>query len=348
MMRMDRRRFLIGLGATGAFASCGGAPSSVAGSASASPSATAFPHVKLGQVSVSAANAGIWSAEEGGYLKKYGVDAEVVFIADSTQGVAALVSGGVPLNCGLSGTAVVASALSGSDLVFHAVTVNTFPSSLYVQPTITSVAGLKGKIIAVSRFGTASDTGGRLALRQNGLDPSKDATFVSLGGLPEILAGLTARQVDAGVLSPPQTIQARQAGFRELFDMGLLGIEYAYNGVVSTRTFARQNPGLLEAVLKAIIEGAHRFKTDPDFGKAVVAKRGNIKDQAVIDESWQVFAKNYLSEPPFPTDGGMKTVLGELSTSNPKAQGVSPATFYDLTTLTKLVDSGFVRSVIGR
>ncbi len=60
---------------------------------------------------MSAANSAIWAAEDGGYLKKYGLNAEVRTIAYSTQAVPAMLSGEVPLNCGLSGTAVVASDL---------------------------------------------------------------------------------------------------------------------------------------------------------------------------------------------------------------------------------------------
>ena len=320
--------------------------------ASPSPVAQGAPaaiggHVKLGAVSFSAANAGIWSADEGGYLKKYGVDGEVVQIADSTQAVPAILSGEVPLNCGLSGTAVVASALGGADLAFYAVTVNTFPSSLYVRSSIESMQDLKGAKIAVPRFGTAPDTAIRIVLRRNNLDPAKDVTLLQLGGLPEILTGLQSGQVDGGVLSAPTTVQARQAGFRELVDIGTLGIEYAFNGVVATRAFARQNAALMEGVLKAIVEGVHRFKTDQAFGKMVVQKRGNLTDQATIDETWRVFGTGYLKEPPFPTDAGIQTVLDELAPTNPKAQGASPSSFYDDSVLNKLQDSGFIKSVLG-
>ncbi len=321
-------------------------------SASAAPSATLSPpatptKIKLGYVSVSSANSAIWSAAEGGYLAKYSLAAEIVNIADSPLGVAAMLSGEVPINCGISGTAVVGSALGGSDLAFYAVTVNVFPSVLLVRPGINTMADLRGKVVAVSRFGTASDSAGRLAFRQAGMDPAKDATFVQLGGLPEILAGLKAGQVDCGVLSPPITVQARQAGFKELVDMGKTGIEYAFNGVVTTRAYASKNPQLLEGVLKALIEGVHRFKTDTMFGKAVTAKWGKLTDQEQIDESYQLFAGRYLKEPPFPSDAGLRTVLDEVAQRDPKAQGALPSSFYDLSFLRKLQDNGFIKSVTG-
>lgn len=353
---MDRRSFLTKVGAVsavGAIAACGGAPPAAA-SAPGTAGATQTPaptlvKAKLGQVSVSAANSAIWSAEEGGYLKKYGLDAEIVNIADSTQGVAALVAGQVPINCGISGTAVVSSALSGSDLVFFAVTVNTFPGGLYAQQGIQSVKDLKGKNVGVSRVGTASDTGGRIVLRQNGLDPNKDVNILGIGGIPEILAAMKAGRIDAGVLSPPTTLQAREAGFRQLVDIGALGIEYAYNGVVTTRAFQKQNADLVENVVKALIEGVHRFKTDAAFGKAVIAKRASLTEQPLIDETYNAFAKIYLKEPPTPTDGGIKTVIEELvNANNPKAKDATPSSFYDLSVLKKLQDSGFIKQITGQ
>jgi ABC-type nitrate/sulfonate/bicarbonate transport system substrate-binding protein len=356
--RIGRRAFLARIGAAsavGAIAACGGtAPAATSATASAAAAATATPaptltKVRLGQVSVSAANAAIWSADEGGFLKKYGLDAEVVVIADSTQGVAALVSGQVPINCGISGTAVVSSVIGGSDLAFYAVTVNTFPGGIYAQPAIQSVKDLKGKRLGVSRVGTASDTGGRIVLRQNGLDPNKDVAILGIGGIPEILAAMKTGQIDAGVLSPPTTLQARDAGFRQVVDIGALGIEYAYNGVVASRAFQKQNPGLVESVVQALVEGVHRFKADPAFGKAVVAKRASLTEQPLIDETYDAFAKIYLKEPPTPTDGGIRTVLEELvSANNTKAKDALPASFYDLGVLRKLQDSGFLKQITGQ
>lgn len=350
-MPSGRRAFLAQVGALSAataLAGCAPAttqPPASGATAAAAPTRTA---VKLGQVSVSAANSAIWSAEEGGYLRKYGLDAEVVNIADSTQGVAALLSGQVPINCGISGTAVVSSALSGSDLVFYAVTVNTFPGGIYAQPAIRSVQDLRGKKLGVSRVGTASDTGGRIVLRQNGLVPVTDVAILGIGGIPEILAALKAGQIDAGVLSPPHTLQAREAGFRQLVDIGALGIEYAYNGVVTTRAFQRQQAGVVESVLKALIEGVHRFKTDAAFGKAVIAKRASLTEQPLIDETYDAFARVYLKEPPAPTEGGLRTVLDELVAGNvAKAKEATPASFYDLAVLKKLTDSGFIKQVTG-
>lgn len=357
---MKRRELLIRSGAVmagGLIAACGGnvaapsaAPSVAASAAAASVAPTPTPapvKVKLGWVSVSAANSAIWSAEDGGYLKKYGLDASVPNYADSTQAVAALISGGTDINCGISGTAIVAANLQGSDLIIIASTINTFPNSLYGKSSIPNVAALKGLKVGVTRIGTASDTAARLGLKSAGLDPDKDVEYVQTGGLNETVATLQAGKIDAGALSPPQTLAARKLGFKELIDVGSLGIEYVYNGVAVSRAYAQKNPQIVEAVLKAILEGEHRFRTDPAFGKKVIADRAKLTDQAQIDETYEGFAKTYLKEPPIPTEAAMKTVLEELAKSRADARTADPKKFIDASYLQKILDSGFLKSLGG-
>ncbi len=355
---MKRRELLIRSGAVvagGLIAACGGAAApSAAPSVAASASATAVPtasaapvKVKLGWVSVSAANSAIWSAEDGGYLKKHGLDATVPNFADSTQAVAGLISGGTDINCGISGTAIVAANLQGSDLIIIGSSINTFPNSLYGKATYTKVAELKGKKIGVTRIGTASDTAARLALKSGGLDPDKDVEYVQTGGLNETVAALQANKIDAGALSPPQTLAARSLGFKELVDVSTLGLEYVYNGLATSKAYAQKNPQVVEAVLKAIVEGEHRFRTDAAFGKKVIADRAKLKDQKEIDETYTLFATKYLKYPPLPTEAAMKTVLDELSKTRADARTADPKRFVDASYLQKIVDSGFLKSIGG-
>jgi ABC-type nitrate/sulfonate/bicarbonate transport system substrate-binding protein len=347
---MKRRELLIRTGAAaagGLLAACGGGTpaSSAPVATAAAATATAAPSpikVKIGWVSVSAANSAIWSAEDGGYLKKYGLDADVLNIADSTQAVAAMLAGEVPLNCGLSGTAVVSSVLGGSDLVILAATVATFPNSLYGKADIPNVAALKGKKIGVTRIGTASDTAARYGLRSGGVDP-KDVQFIQTGGLRETIAALQAGQIDAGALSPPESLIARGLGFKEIVDVGKLGIEYVYNGVVTSRAYAQKNSAAIEATLKAVIEGEHRFRTDGVFGKKVIADRTKLTDAAQVEETYTLFAKTYLKEPPFVTDAAIQNTLDDVANTNPKAKGADPKQFIDQTWMKKLEDSGFFK-----
>lgn len=349
---MKRRELLIRSGAVmagGLIAACGGgvaAPSVAASAAAATAAASAAPvKVNLGWVSVSAANSAIWSAEDGGYLKQYGLEANNPNFQDSTQAVAALISHGTDINCGISGTAIVAANLQGSDLIIIASTINTFPNSLYSKTSIAKVADLKGKKVGITRVGTASDTAARFGLAAGGLDPDKDVEYIQTGGLNQTVAALAANQIDAGALSPPQTLAARKLGFKELIDVSTLGLQYVYNGVATSRAYAEKNPNVVEDVLKAILAGEHRFRTDAAFGKKIIAARAKLKDQAQVDETYSLFATKYLHYPPFPTVDAMKTVLTELAKTRADARTADPNKFIDASYLQKLQDNGFIKSL---
>ncbi len=368
MASMTRRELvgaLLGLGAAGVLASCSGpspaapvtaptpapkptaAPAAPAAAPTTAPAASgnASPtRVRLGFVSPSAANSAIWAAMDGGYLQKYGVDAELVAINNSTQAVPALLAGEMPINCGLSTTEVIASALQGSDLLLIAANVNTIPSSVMASKDIGAVGDLKGKRVAVARLGSASDTAARIYLKRAGLDPTKDVTIVQAGGQNEILGAIQGGSADAGVLSPPVTMLARNAGYKELADLGQMGIEYAFNGVVTRRKTLQEQPQLVENVLKAMIEGIHRLRSDQTFGEAVITHWAQLKDATVAKDTWEEF-KPYLLERPYPTVEGVKTVLTELAPQVSQAASADPKSFFDDSILRKLEASGFFSQV---
>ena len=163
--------------------------------------------------------------------------------------------------------------------------------------------------------------------------------------LRETIAALQAGQIDAGALSPPETLIARNLGFKEIVDVGKLGIEYVYNGVATSRAYAQKNAGAVEAALKAVLEGEHRFRTDPEFGKKVIADRTKLTDAAQVEETYSLFARTYLKEPPFVTDAAIQSVLDDIATTNPKAKGADPKQFVDPSWMKRLEDGGFIRGL---
>ncbi|HYY87917.1 MAG TPA: hypothetical protein VFA49_03910, partial [Chloroflexota bacterium] len=97
----------------------------------------------------------------------------------------------------------------------------------------------------------------------------------------------------------------------------------------------------------ALIESAHRFKTDPEFGKATISKYTKVDDPDILQTTWDPFANEYLRDRPYPTDAGMQTVLDELAGTVEKARTAQPRQFYDDSILKTLDESGFLRTVLG-
>src|SRR5690242_750810 len=166
---------------------------------------------------VSGDSTALWVAYEKGFFRKYGLDAKLDFITGSNQTIAAMMAGKVDFtNAG--GGAVVEADLAGGDAVMIGATVPFFLMNMYSQPEIQSVKDLKGKRIAVTTLGTATDFARRIIVQKAGLNPERDTLPLQTKGPAEILQALLTKNAEAGMVVPPLTVTARQKGLRELVD----------------------------------------------------------------------------------------------------------------------------------
>src|ERR1700756_3729714 len=108
-------------------------------------------------------------AQEAGFFKKRNLDVTLIFAAGGSLGIQAMIGGDVAMTMS-DGSSSVASRLAGVDILVIASLLNTFPYSLISLPEIKKVDQLKGGKKAVSRFGSATDLGVRMALNNVGLN----------------------------------------------------------------------------------------------------------------------------------------------------------------------------------
>ena len=166
---------------------------------------------------VSLLQAPLFVAIDAGSFKKYGM--EVRYIVTGARTIQALVGGSVQFAQGVSSRTVPAAVLAGADAVLIANFSDKLLFTLHAPPEINSLKDLKGKVVGVSGLGGSTDFATRLALREAGLIPDKDVAIRGVGGVPETVAALKAKVVQAGTLSPPSAFVAQKAGFKILFDM---------------------------------------------------------------------------------------------------------------------------------
>jgi len=112
-------------------------------------------------------------ARDAGLFQKYGVDPKLVIFDSGSVLAQAALAGDAKISV-TSGPVTIASRSQGADAILVASCVNTPPYSIVAAKNITRFEQLKGKRIAMSRFGSGTDTSLRLVLRKFGLDPHKD------------------------------------------------------------------------------------------------------------------------------------------------------------------------------
>jgi NitT/TauT family transport system substrate-binding protein len=125
-------------------------------------------------------NTPIWAADQKGFFKRNGLNAEVINISASTIVIQALLTGEVDFIIAPSAT-LVTSKLAGADTVMVSTNLPLFIDHIVSLGNITTIEQLKGKIGGVNRLGTTSDMTLRLTLRRLGIDPEKETKIIATG-----------------------------------------------------------------------------------------------------------------------------------------------------------------------
>src|SRR6266550_5616160 len=297
--------------------------------------------ITIAYSSISANMATLWITQERVFFRKYGLDVQLVFIESGTTTVQSLISKEVAF-AQMAGAGVLQSRLRGSDVVLIAGFLNTMDYQLMVDKSITRPDQLKGKTMAVSRFGSSSDFATRYALDKFGLVPDKDVTILEIGSQPARFAALEAGRIQAAMVAVPLTLKAKALGFHTLADLQMLGLEYQHTGLATTQALIKSRPDLVRNVMKAYVEGIHYYKTRRAGSLGILAKYLKTPNIEVLMEVYKDIGLKLTPERPYPTLRGIEVILREIAGRNPKSKSARPEEFIDLTFVKELDSSGFI------
>jgi NitT/TauT family transport system substrate-binding protein len=267
-------------------------------------------------------------AKEAGLFQKAGLDVEIVYIPGGSTVVQAMASGEIQFGRG-SATEVVSAHMAGFPLKILAALINKFVYSFVTPATIVKPQDLRGRAVAISRFGSGSDFITRMALKSWGLEPMKDVTILQVGNSPERLAAVVGGKVHGSILSLSQTPRAKALGLRVLADLSQIDTEYPQGVLYVASSLIEKRPDLMRTFLGAYVEAIRQFKTNKPLAYKIIAKSSGLKDRAEIEEYHNVLSKNFLLDNPMPTLAGVKTVLEDLGSKNPKVREIKPEDLMD-------------------
>jgi NitT/TauT family transport system substrate-binding protein len=145
------------------------------------------------------------------------------------------------------------------------------PQALYSLPAsgITKPADLEGKKIAINGLGNIMELTARAALEDNGVDPD-GVQFVELPP-PDMLAALSAGNVDAAWLAEPFVTIAGSKGFVEVLDVFSGPTEdLPVAGWATSTQFAQENPNTVAAFTRAMDAAMQKVDDDPSLVAKIV------------------------------------------------------------------------------
>ena len=137
---------------------------------------------------------------------------------------------------------------------------------------IKTVADLKGKKVGINVIGAGNYVYLALALKKNGLDPTKDIQLVETG-FPGSEAAVRAGHVDAGIFVQPFAVGAeKKGGLRKILsgtdvlDSSVLIVE------VCRKDFVEKNPEAVKAYIKDLTKASKMAKEDRAQSVAITSE----------------------------------------------------------------------------
>ncbi len=282
-------------------------------------------------------------ARDQGFFQKYGIDARLVVFEGGSVLSQAAIAGEVKFSI-TSGPVTITSRSQGADTIIVASYMNVLPYSMVTAKGIAGWEQLKGKRVAISRFGSGTDTAVRLVLEKFNLDPTKDVTIVQLGAQPSRFAGLVNGAVDATIIAPPFDITAKKMGYHILTNIAELGIPYPQEVIETTDRYLREQPALAKNFLKAFLEGIHYGLTNKDGAKKIMAKYLKITDPEILEATYQSYAQT-TDRRMLPNMQGMQIGYDEVARRVPAAKTKKPADYVNTRLLNELEKEGFFKQL---
>jgi NitT/TauT family transport system substrate-binding protein len=247
-----------------------------------------------------------------GFLKEQGVEFDAVQVNGGANVIAALGSGDAEFGQGVMPAALTAFSQGQRTLsvinffdhftqlgVIHrsAIPRGVSPDAYSKLPIRDRIMALKGKKLGIAGQGGLVDVVTRYLLQQNGLDPEKDVTIVSISNTSAMLGALQQHQIDAYLLTPPGTFQAVSEGTAVIFFDGIGGevpelAKFPTTALMTTPEYAQKNPDVVKRVSAAYFKAIQWAKANQEESVKLVQAEFPKLDPEVIKTStlWMIEA----------------------------------------------------------
>jgi ABC-type nitrate/sulfonate/bicarbonate transport system substrate-binding protein len=313
-----------------------------------SPSAAAEPtKLLIAHGAISNNVAPLWIAREQGIFRKYGVEADLVFII-AGRAMQAMLAGQVPVGL-VGGTHVTNANTGGGDFTMILGLENRLDYIFVAKPAIKGAEDLKGKKVAIGTPAGSASLATYVSLDHLGLVPRRDnITLLGIGGVPERMGALRSGSVEATSLSPEIGQVVVSEGYRVLVDLGKENVPFQSSGLVVPRSLIKTNPQLVENIAKATVEGA-AFIHKPANKEIVLRSLGRnlrLDKPDRVERAYQGLVAA-LPRQPCPSTEGIIAMLKLMAQHglNAKASQIKPEEIADMSYCKRFEDSGFFRSL---
>jgi ABC-type nitrate/sulfonate/bicarbonate transport system substrate-binding protein len=287
----------------------------------------------------------MWAVQDLGLLKKYGLEGEVILVPGTTRQIQALVGESIHF-AHVDAAGYIRAVMRGADMVLVGGSLNKFPFSLVTQKEIRKPPDLIGKKIGIVGFGGANDLAVTLLLKEWKI-PREKVAVLQAGGGANRLAAMTAKALDATVLSHPELGEALRMGMNELGNLNdFKSADYPMTAVAVRRSFLQNNRDVVKRFMQAYAEGTYQFMNDKEKGTRILRNRLKQDNPTALEETYRYFAPQF-SFPTRVSHNGLQNTLELVAKENPKLE-TSLNKYLDESILDELEKEGFFKRITGK
>jgi NitT/TauT family transport system substrate-binding protein len=295
--------------------------------------------IRVGYPSLATGFAASWVTADRGIWKKHGLDVQLIFLRGGGRTVAALVSDSVDFILG-SDLGVVTAIVQGASLVRLGVTTNTLGYSIVVQPSIKTVRDLKGKIVGITPGRDAAYARVVKLLRDNGMDASKDVTFLTVGdgGPAARVAALSTGVIHASMFTPPSDMISEKAGMRILSRIDVANVG---GGINTTPQYIQKNRPQALRFLRGYMEGIHYLKTHKNESLKIFSKYVRNPDLGIMAYLYDEISTR-AEKDLRPQTEAVRALIELAALDFPQAKKLTEKDNSDLSLIDEIQRSGFL------
>jgi len=243
--------------------------------------------ITIGTITLSLNNLPIYVAQDKGFYAKENLFVEAVVLNASTRAIPALIGGSTQISAS-SAMTTIRAVEKGAALKIVGGLINAPVYDLYAGPKYKSIKDLKGTTIGVTGLITSDTILMKEMLKANGLEYPRDYAMLAIGGTPERWLAMQTGNIAAGILSPPFTFGADEAGFINLGSTAKYTPNFTQT-VVNVRTeWAQEKKPLLIRFLRATLQGSHWIHAQKEDTVRIIAKRFKFSEK-YSEASWRYF-----------------------------------------------------------
>jgi ABC-type nitrate/sulfonate/bicarbonate transport system substrate-binding protein len=250
----------------------------------------------VGYTPIAGASLPLFIAVSENIFQKYGYEVFPVFMGGSPLINSAILAGEFPIGY-TGGGAVIASRLSGGDLIAIASPLPVLTIDGWSKPEIKSISDVRGKRIGITRFGASSYFSALSMLESGGVKPN-EVVFVQNGGVGESYAALNGGRVDVCMIGYPFGLNAKNAGFNLLFRPSQTEYGLFPTAVIAARESWLKDPKNRKVAvdfLRALHEGQLFARDNATVTKRALRKFTRIDDDASLQGSFEYYREAFPS-----------------------------------------------------